>query len=90
MDIDKSPLNFERKTSPPESIDELLSRCDALMGKTLGQVAAQAGIVVPVDLQRHKGWVGALFGSVLGADAGNRAEPDFMHLGVELKTLPIK
>jgi DNA mismatch repair protein MutH len=89
MDIDKSPLNFERKISPPESIDELLSRCDALMGKTLGQVAAQAGIVVPVDLQRDKGWVGALFESVLGADAGNRAEPDFMHLGVELKTLPI-
>jgi DNA mismatch repair protein MutH len=89
MEIDKLPLFCERKMSPPRSVDELLSRCQALVGKTLGQVAQEMGVAVPADLQRHKGWVGALFESVLGADAGNKAEPDFMALGIELKTLPL-
>ena len=89
MDIDKSPFNGEPRTSPPESVDELMLRCQMLVGKTLGQVAGEVGMTVPADLLRHKGWVGSLLESVLGADAGNKAEPDFMHLGVELKTLPL-
>jgi DNA mismatch repair protein MutH len=73
----------------PASQDELLARCEALAGKTLGQVADQHGIVVPDDLLRHKGWVGGLLEAVLGADAGNRAEPDFIRLGIEMKTMPL-
>lgn len=89
MDTNKSFFISGQKVLPPSTIDELMSRCDALIGKTLGQVAGEAGIIVPADLQRYKGWVGTLFESILGADAGNRAEPDFMTLGIELKTLPL-
>jgi len=74
---------------PPQSQDELLARCDALAGKTLGQIAAELDIVVPENLQRHKGWVGMLLERYLGADAGNQAEPDFMGLGIEMKTMPL-
>ncbi len=75
--------------SSPKSQNELLARCEALAGKTLGQVAAQLKLPVPVDLQRHKGWVGSLLEKALGADAGNLAEPDFVALGIEMKTLPL-
>jgi DNA mismatch repair protein MutH len=74
---------------PPASEQELLQRCQQLAGKTLGQVAAELGRVVPDNLQRHKGWVGQVLEQYLGADAGNQAEPDFTGLGIELKTLPL-
>lgn len=73
----------------PETEAELLERCGELAGRTLGQVAAELGLVVPDNLQRHKGWAGQLLESYLGADAGNQAEPDFTGLGIELKTLPL-
>lgn len=74
---------------PPTTEQELLQRCQQLAGKTLGQVAAELGLVVPDNLQRHKGWVGQVLEQYLGADAGNQAEPDFTGLGIELKTLPL-
>jgi DNA mismatch repair protein MutH len=73
----------------PETEAELVERCRLLAGKTLGQVAAELGLSVPDNLQRHKGWVGQLLETYLGADAGNQAEPDFTGLGIELKTLPL-
>lgn len=75
--------------SPPKTKEELLERCKAMAGKTLGQIAAELAIVVPDDLRRHKGWVGTLFETYLGADAGNKAEPDFIGLAIEMKTLPL-
>lgn len=75
--------------APPETEQELLTRCQQLAGKTLGQVALALDVTVPEDLRRHKGWVGQLLENYLGADAGNQAEPDFTHLGIELKTLPL-
>lgn len=78
-----------KQTKPPETQAELESRCDRLGGKTLGQVAAELGVIVPENLQRHKGWVGQVLEAYLGADAGNQAEPDFTRLGIELKTLPL-
>jgi DNA mismatch repair protein MutH len=73
----------------PETEAELLERCQLLAGRTLGQVAADLGQSVPENLQRHKGWVGQLLETYLGADAGNQAEPDFTGLAIELKTLPL-
>ncbi|WP_335734375.1 DNA mismatch repair endonuclease MutH [Rheinheimera muenzenbergensis] len=73
----------------PQSSTELLQRCQALAGLTLGQIAATAGVTVPANLQRDKGWVGQLLEHTLGATAGSKAEPDFPTLGIELKTLPI-
>ncbi len=74
---------------PPTTQDELMARCQQLLGKTLGQVSVELGWVAPADLRRHKGWVGALLEAALGADAGNKAQPDFTQLAIELKTLPI-
>jgi DNA mismatch repair protein MutH len=74
---------------PPQSPEQLLERARALSGLTLGDLAARVGTPVPSDLRRAKGWVGTLFESALGATAKSRAAPDFEHLGIELKTLPV-
>lgn len=73
----------------PATLDELLTRSTALAGMTLGQLAAQLQLTVPQNLQKDKGWVGQLLEQILGASAGSKAEPDFPHLAVELKTLPV-
>ena len=73
----------------PESADVLLERAHALAGRPLSWVAAQVGAQVPNDLRRHKGWIGELLEQVLGASAGSRAEPDFPHLGIEMKSIPV-
>lgn len=86
---DNLPPPLVQQISPPKTEAELLLRCQIMTGKTLGQLAAEINVIVPEDLRRHKGWVGNLFESYLGADAGNKAEPDFIGLGVEMKTLPL-
>lgn len=75
--------------SPPESQAELLARAQLIAGKTFAEVAAERGIHLPDNLQRNKGWVGNLIELSLGAQAGSKAEQDFAHLGIELKTIPI-
>lgn len=75
--------------SPPASEAELMRRCQLIAGKTVGQLAHQLRKSVPEDLRRHKGWLGNLLERILGADAGNQAEPDFVKLGIELKTIPL-
>jgi len=74
---------------PPKTEAELLKRCQLMAGKTLAQIATELAVMVPEDLSRHKGWVGNLLEKHLGADAGNKAEPDFIGLGIEMKTLPL-
>lgn len=76
-------------TTPPKSIDELQDRMDAMAGLTLGEIADELGVEVPENLLVDKGWGGQLIEAYLGATAGNLPEPDFQHIGVELKTLPI-
>lgn len=73
----------------PSSEEELLERAQNLAGLTLGEIANKAGISIPKDLKRNKGWIGLLFEHVLGASASSRPEPDFPQLGIELKSLPI-
>lgn len=73
----------------PSSEQALMQNAQNLAGLTLGELAEQAGIAVPKDLTRNKGWIGLLLEHVLGASAGSRPEPDFPHLGIELKSLPI-
>ena len=76
-------------TTIPKSEAELLVRAQNLAGMTLGEIAESMNIAVPKDLKREKGWIGLLLEQVLGASAGSRPEPDFPHLGIELKSLPI-
>ena len=79
----KSPANA------PQTEDELLQRADRIAGRTLGELADAYAVEVPADLRRAKGWVGQLIEECLGASAGNQPIPDFVDLGVELKTLPV-
>ena len=74
---------------PPETEDALLARATSLSGRTLSEVAKPYGWRVPKDFRRHKGWAGQLIELALGASAGSKAEPDFPHLGIELKTIPV-
>lgn len=73
----------------PQTLEQLLSQAQSIAGLTFGELAAELHIPVPIDLKRDKGWVGMLLERALGATAGSKAEQDFSHLGVELKTLPI-
>ncbi|MBA2660720.1 MAG: DNA mismatch repair endonuclease MutH [Bradymonadaceae bacterium] len=66
-----------------------MERANALAGHTLGELACALGLAVPASLRRHKGWVGQLIETCLGAMATNRPVPDFENLGIELKTLPV-
>ncbi|OOF63056.1 DNA mismatch repair endonuclease MutH [Rodentibacter pneumotropicus] len=73
----------------PQTLTQLLERAQAIAGLSFGELADDLGIPAPPDLKRDKGWVGMLLETALGASAGSKAEQDFAHLGVELKTLPI-
>ena len=74
---------------PPHDEAELLQRAQQLAGQTFAALAMQLGLPVPADLKRDKGWVGMLLELHLGASAGSKAEQDFAHLGIELKTIPV-
>lgn len=73
----------------PQTEQELMQRAQQLAGLSVADLAGQWGRPVPPDLRRAKGWFGTLLESVLGATAGSRAVPDFEHLGIELKSLPV-
>ncbi len=66
-----------------------MARCQAIEGLSLAQLAARLELHIPDNPTQRKGWVGMAIELVLGANAGSLAQPDFLHLGVELKTLPI-
>lgn len=74
---------------PPDSVNILLERAQGIAGKTLGRLAADYGETLPPNLVFAKGWVGQFIEKVLGAEANNLDQPDFLRLGIELKTLPI-
>ncbi|MCU9999520.1 DNA mismatch repair endonuclease MutH [[Pasteurella] aerogenes] len=73
----------------PQTEQALLERAKQIAGLTLGELAAELHISVPPNLKHDKGWVGTLIEIALGASAGSKAEQDFSHLGIELKTIPI-
>jgi len=75
--------------TPPLSEKELLESTSEIAGKTLQQIASQQGLATPDNQLHHKGWVGQLLELSLGATAGSRPEPDFQHIGIELKTIPL-
>lgn len=77
------------KPLPPQSERELLNRAEQIAGLNLAQLAQAAGVHVPENLNKDKGWTGQLLEWHLGADAGSKPVPDFEHLGIELKTIPV-
>lgn len=75
--------------SPPISKNELIDRANTLAGITINQLANQLNVDVPTSLVHAKGWFGSLLEQALGADAASAPEPDFVKLGIELKSLPV-
>lgn len=73
----------------PQSLAELLVRAQALAGHTVAEIALALGAAVPSESRRAKGFVGELIEAALGASPLAGDGPDFPHLGVELKTLPL-
>ncbi len=70
---------------PPKTEQELLRRCEDIAGKTLAELARTTDQAI----YNKKGFVGQLIEWHLGTSAGNLSMPDFIEIGVELKTLPI-
>ncbi len=77
------------KRPPPTDEATLLARCRDIEGLSFSGLAARLNLPVPTDPLRRKGWAGGLIEQALGTTAGTAAKPDFHHLGVELKTLPV-
>lgn len=75
--------------SEPRSEQELLARARDVAGLTLGELGARVEIEVPDEAVRAKGVAGQILEKALGATAASRAEPDFLKLGIELKTIPL-
>lgn len=73
----------------PRDESELLHRARDLAGRTLGGIAHDLQMPYPEDPRRCKGWAGEIIELALGANAGSKPEPDFLELGVELKTIPV-
>ncbi len=68
---------------------ELLSRCERLAGFSFAELADLLQMPLPATTTQGKGWIGQLIERALGAYAASKPIPDFPHLGIELKTLPV-
>ncbi len=64
-------------------------RARALVGRSVRELAGALSVALPGDSRRAKGFVGQLVELALGADPDAGERPDFVALGVELKTLPL-
>ncbi len=75
--------------NPSETEADLMARCRAIEGYSFGQLAQKLQIAIPQQAVQRKGWIGSAVEKALGTTAGNLSLPDFVALGIELKTLPI-
>lgn len=73
----------------PKNLQELQQRCQQITGKTIGHLAEELQVAIPPNLLHAKGWTGQLIEAALGANSASKAQPDFPHLGIELKTIPV-
>jgi DNA mismatch repair protein MutH len=75
--------------SPPVSRLELLDRAKSIAGLTIQQLANKMDVSIPQSTTHAKGWFGNLLELSLGANAASAPQPDFVNLGIELKSIPI-
>ncbi len=76
-------------TSAPSNKQELMTRAKSLTGMTIQQLANKMQVHIPESLVHAKGWFGSLLEQYLGAESTSKPQPDFIGLGIELKTIPI-
>jgi DNA mismatch repair protein MutH len=75
----------------PRSEAELLTRARAFAGRTLAEVADAAGVALPREPARAKGFVGTLVERALSVTPRpGAAGPDLADLGIEIKTIPLR
>lgn len=84
-----SNTTYAYSMTKPKTEQELLARCQTMTGQTIMELAVACQQAIPPSLHRSKGWIGQLIEIYLGADRTNQAQPDFAHLGIELKTIPL-
>ncbi len=77
------------RRTPPTSERELMIRASALSGHSIAEIAAGMSWPLPPDARRAKGFVGQLIEAALGAEPEAGELPDFLTLGIELKTIPL-
>ncbi|MFO0678701.1 MAG: DNA mismatch repair endonuclease MutH [Polyangiaceae bacterium] len=78
-----------RTSGAPHDVDELVRRAADLEGRILGDLARELGLDPTGENLHAKGKAGTLLERALGATAGNASVPDFVALGIELKTIPV-
>ncbi len=78
-----------RLVLPPVSKEALNERVQKLAGLSLSQCAIKLGVSLPKTQTQQKGFIGQMMELALGATACVKPLPDFEHLGIELKTIPI-
>ena len=66
-----------------------MDRANQLVGRTVQEISLLVKKPLPSSLKKNKGIVGQLIEEALGASSGSRPAPDFEHLGIELKTIPV-
>lgn len=74
---------------PIKNETELLSRAREIEGLSFSQLADRLHLKIPDTASKRKGWVGQAIELALGTTAGTSANPDFLELGIELKTIPL-
>lgn len=74
---------------PPRSLQELQARAAWLTGRTLEELRRLYDAECAGPMLHRKGKTGQLIECALGASAGSQSAPDFVKLGVELKTIPV-
>ena len=84
--------NLRGRHAPPEDLTELALRAARLEGRSIDALTRHEGgalVEASESMLRRKGKTGQLIERALGASAGSRPLPDFVSLGVELKTVPV-
>lgn len=80
-----SPLSWPE----PTTLEELEQRLQRLLGRSIAELSQLALLQAPNNSNGAKGYVGLLIELFLGAHAHNLPSPDFITLGIELKTMPV-
>ncbi|MGN0909225.1 MAG: DNA mismatch repair protein MutH [Succinivibrio sp.] len=75
--------------APPLDYAALTASLESIKGRTIADLAAAAGVPLPLGPLHGKGFQGELVERFLGASAPGLPIPDFPNLGCELKTLPL-
>lgn len=73
----------------PKNMKQLQERLDSIVGYSVADFSQALDLPMPESSTKAKGYVGELIELLLGANAQNLPVPDFTHLNIELKSMPV-